>query len=68
LEQSQGGAIEGKLWPRLSALAERLWTDPDTNWFAAETRLHIQRERWNTLQITLTTCFSLPYSNVIFKY
>ncbi|EFX90079.1 hypothetical protein DAPPUDRAFT_309875 [Daphnia pulex] len=44
-EQSQGGAIEGKLWPRLSALAERLWTDPDTKWFAAETRLHIQRER-----------------------
>lgn len=44
-EQSKGLALEGKIWPRLSALAERLWTDPETGWRLAETRLHIQRER-----------------------
>lgn len=29
-EQVAGEAIEGKLWPRGSALGERLWTDPAT--------------------------------------
>lgn len=29
-EQVSGEAIEGKLWPRGSALGERLWTDPAT--------------------------------------
>ena len=29
-EQVAGEAIEGKLWPRGAALAERLWTDPAT--------------------------------------
>lgn len=37
--------IEGKLWPRSSALAERLWTDPDTTWRAAEHRFNHHRER-----------------------
>ncbi|EFX82594.1 hypothetical protein DAPPUDRAFT_101206 [Daphnia pulex] len=44
-EQVDGAAIEGKLWPRSSALAERLWTDPDTNWRAAEHRMNHHRER-----------------------
>lgn len=47
-KQSKGLALEGKIWPRLSALAERLWTDPETGWRLAETRLHIQRERWES--------------------
>ena len=44
-------AIEGKIWPRLSAHAERFWTDPDTKWLAAETRMHMQRERWDSFKI-----------------
>ena len=24
--------IEGKMFPRISALAERLWSNPDINW------------------------------------
>ena len=24
--------IEGKMFPRISALAERLWSNPDVNW------------------------------------
>ncbi|XP_046459257.1 chitooligosaccharidolytic beta-N-acetylglucosaminidase-like [Daphnia pulex] len=44
-EQVDGAAIEGKLWPRSSALAERLWTDPDTNWRTAEHRMNHHRER-----------------------
>ena len=35
-EQVSGLAVEGKLWPRGSALGERLWADPDTDWKAAE--------------------------------
>jgi len=37
--------MESKLWPRGAALAERLWTDPDTNWQAAEIRLIHHRQR-----------------------
>ena len=29
-EQVQGAAVEGKLWPRVAALGERLWADPGT--------------------------------------
>jgi len=29
-EQVQGVAVEGKLWPRVAALGERLWADPGT--------------------------------------
>ncbi|KZS17103.1 Beta-hexosaminidase subunit beta [Daphnia magna] len=44
-EQVDSTTIEGKLWPRSSALAERLWTDPDTTWRAAEHRFNHHRER-----------------------
>ena len=29
-EQVQGVAVEGKLWPRVAALGERLWADPES--------------------------------------
>ena len=29
-EQVQGIAVEGKLWPRVAGLGERLWADPET--------------------------------------
>jgi len=45
-EQVSGLAVEGKLWPRGSALGERLWADPDTDWKAAEQRFLAQRWRF----------------------
>ena len=30
--QVDGAAVMHKLWPRVSALGERLWSDPETNW------------------------------------
>jgi len=44
-EQVSGVAVESKLWPRGSALGERLWADPDSDWKAAEARFLAQRER-----------------------
>ena len=39
-------SVEAKLWPRGSAFAERLWSDPqETTWREAEQRLHEQRKR-----------------------
>ena len=29
-EQVQGIAVESKLWPRVAALGERLWADPES--------------------------------------
>jgi hexosaminidase len=43
-EQVDGAAVMHKLWPRLSALAERLWSDPTTSWKQAEIRMVGHRE------------------------
>jgi len=43
-EQVDGAAIMHKLWPRLSALGERLWSDPETDWKQAEIRMTSHRE------------------------
>ncbi|GAB0100864.1 hypothetical protein DMENIID0001_169610 [Sergentomyia squamirostris] len=41
-------SLDSRLWPRLSALAERLWTDPDTNFRQVERRiLHHLRDLIN---------------------
>eukprot|EP01059_Diplonema_ambulator_P022935 TRINITY_DN382_c0_g1_i1.p1 TRINITY_DN382_c0_g1~~TRINITY_DN382_c0_g1_i1.p1 ORF type:complete len:605 (+),score=248.79 TRINITY_DN382_c0_g1_i1:72-1886(+) len=33
------------VWPRAAALAERLWSDPDSNWKAADPRMQTHRDR-----------------------
>lgn len=43
-EQVDGEAVVHKLWPRASALAERLWSDLETDWKQAEIRMVTHRE------------------------
>lgn len=44
-EQADEYTLDSRLWPRVSALAERLWSDPKTSWRDAESRLLIHREQ-----------------------
>ncbi|XP_031637657.1 chitooligosaccharidolytic beta-N-acetylglucosaminidase-like [Contarinia nasturtii] len=44
-EQVDHLTLDGRTWPRLSALAERLWTNPSTTWPKAVSRMLIHRER-----------------------
>jgi hexosaminidase len=44
-EQVDEWALDSKLWPRVSALAERLWTDPEIGWRNAESRMLVNRRR-----------------------
>uniref|UniRef100_A0A336MGX8 Beta-hexosaminidase n=1 Tax=Culicoides sonorensis TaxID=179676 RepID=A0A336MGX8_CULSO len=44
-EQADEYTLDGRLWPRVSALAERLWSDPKTSWRDAESRLLVHREQ-----------------------
>lgn len=44
-EQTDEYTLDGRLWPRLSAMAERLWLDPQTTWRDAEPRMLAHRER-----------------------
>lgn len=44
-EQADEQVLDSKVWPRLSALAERLWTNPTTGWRDAESRMLNHRER-----------------------
>jgi hexosaminidase len=38
-------SIEVKIFPRLNAAAERLWSNPQTDFKTVETRFYRQRER-----------------------
>lgn len=44
-EEVDEHTMDARVWPRLSALAERLWLDPQTNWREAEARMLMHRER-----------------------
>lgn len=44
-EQVDHFTLDGRVWPRLSAMAERLWTNPSTGWKQAQHRMQIHRER-----------------------
>lgn len=43
-EQADEYTLDARFWPRVSALAERLWSDPKTSWRDAESRLLVHRE------------------------
>ncbi|XP_052754679.1 chitooligosaccharidolytic beta-N-acetylglucosaminidase [Galleria mellonella] len=44
-EQSDSATLDGRLWPRAAALAERLWAEPAATWQDAEYRMLHTRER-----------------------
>ncbi|XP_075974168.1 beta-hexosaminidase 1 isoform X2 [Anticarsia gemmatalis] len=44
-EQADTATLDGRLWPRAAALAERLWAEPRASWEHAEQRMLHVRER-----------------------
>jgi len=44
-EQADELSMDSRVWPRASAVAERLWTDPETSWLEADDRMQLHRAR-----------------------
>jgi len=44
-ERSDKKNLEQQVWPRAAALAERLWSNPPGNWYDADPRMQLMRER-----------------------
>ena len=40
-EQVEGVAVEAKLWPRVAALGERLWADPESGKMDDACAIHV---------------------------
>lgn len=54
-EQADSASVDTRLWPRVAALAEVLWSNPSTGWEEAEHRFLVQRDRLLNLGINTDT-------------
>lgn len=45
-EQADDNTLDGRLWPRGIALAERLWSDPSVTFREIEPKILLQRQRF----------------------
>jgi len=50
-EQVDDNSVEAKVWPRAAALAERMWSNPESGWKDAENRFINNRDRMVNLGI-----------------
>jgi len=50
-EQVDEHSVEAKVWPRAAALAERMWSNPESGWKSAENRFINNRDRMVNLGI-----------------